>query len=126
MCQAIPSVTENLQKYSKRQIAQASRARTTYRTLGSLMVENFKTILRQNLIRNCPVTVWDVEIAEDLFGPDIATLKGWTTRQCPLVVINNQADLPEELQTKWDDLILCINNMHVPVSYTHLTLPTIA
>ena len=80
MCQAIPSVTENMQKYSKQQIAQASWARRTYRTLGSLTVENFKTILRQNLIRNCPVTVRDVEIAEDLFGPDIATLKGRTTR----------------------------------------------
>ena len=29
------------------------------------------------------------------------------------MVINNQANLPEELQTKWDDLILCIDNMRV-------------
>ena len=46
MCQAIPSVTENMQKYSKRQIAQASQARTKYQTLGSLTVENFKSILQ--------------------------------------------------------------------------------
>ena len=45
-CQAIPSVTENMQKYSKRQIAQASQARTKYQTLGSLTVENFKSILQ--------------------------------------------------------------------------------
>ena len=80
-CHAIPSVSENLQKYNKRQIQRAEQARTTYRTLGSLTVANFKHILQQNLIKNCPVTIRDVEIAEDIYGPDIATPKGCTTRR---------------------------------------------
>ena len=38
ICQVIPSVTENMMKYTKRQIKRAQKARVTYRTLGSLTV----------------------------------------------------------------------------------------
>ena len=51
MCQVIPLVTKNMMKYTKRQIKRAQQARVMYRTLGSLMVENFKNVLRQNLIK---------------------------------------------------------------------------
>ena len=54
MCQVIPSVTENMMKYTKRQIKRAQKARVTSRTLGSLTVENFKNVLRQNLIKIVP------------------------------------------------------------------------
>ena len=47
-CHAIPSVSENLQKYNKRQIQWAEQAHTTSQTLGLLTVANFKYILQQN------------------------------------------------------------------------------
>ena len=87
--------------------------RDRYQTLGSLTVKNFKHILRQNLIENCPVTLRDVEIAEDIYGPDIATLKGRNTRKRPPVVTDDQVDIPDELVMAWSDLTLCINNMYV-------------
>ena len=91
----------------------AEQAQTTYRTLGSLTINNFKHILRQNLIKNCPVTLRDVEIAEDIYGPDIGTLKGRSTRKRPPVVTDDQVDIPNELITTWNDLTLCIDNMYV-------------
>ena len=100
-------------KYTKRQIKRAGRARVTYRTLGSLTVENFKNVLKQNLIKNCPVTIKDVEIAEDIFGPDISTLKGRSTRKKPPVIVNDQMEVPRELVYNWDNLTLCIDNMYV-------------
>ena len=112
-CHAIPSVSENLQKYNYRQIKQAEQARTTYRTLGSLTIKNFKHILRQNLIKNCPVTLRDVEIAEDIYGPDIAALKGHNTQKQPPVVTDDQVNIPDKLVTSWNDLTLYIDNMYV-------------
>ena len=102
-----------MEKYTKRQQQHAEQARTTYRTLGSLTTQNFKHILRQNLIKNCPVTVKDVEIAEDIFGPDITTLKGKSTRKRPPVIIDDQVDIPDELLQTWNDITLCIDNMFV-------------
>ena len=89
------------------------RARVTYRTLGSLTVDNFKKVLQQNLIKNCPVTLEDVEIAEDIFGPDISSLKGQSTRKKPPVVVNDQMEIPPEMIQNWNNLILCINVMMV-------------
>ena len=43
-------------------------------------MENFKHVLHQNLIKNCPVMVEDVTIAEKIYGPDISALKGKGTR----------------------------------------------
>ena len=104
ICQVIPSVSENMMKYTKQQIKRAGRVRVTYRTLGSLTVENFKNILKQNLIKNCPVTIKDVEIAEDIFGPNISALKGRSTRERPPVITSNQMEVPRELVYNWDNL----------------------
>jgi hypothetical protein len=40
----------------------------------------FQRILQQNLIRNCPVTPNDARWAVLIYGPDIAAIKGKTTR----------------------------------------------
>jgi len=39
----------------------------------------FKEVLQDNLIKTCPVTTADVDIAERNYGPDISKLKGKTT-----------------------------------------------
>ena len=102
-----------MQKYSKKQIDRAMRARVTYRTLGSLTIENFKKVLQQNLIKNCPVTLEDVEIAEDIFGPDILALRGRSTQRKPPVVVNDQMEIPPEMIQNWNNLTLCIDVMTV-------------
>jgi hypothetical protein len=66
-----------------------------------------------NLIANNPVTTEDIEIAEEIFGPDIGSLKGKTTRRKPAPVINDYIEIPPELTTKQQDVILCIDGMKV-------------
>jgi hypothetical protein len=39
--------------------------------VGSPTIETFKTLLKMNAIRNCPVTTEDVNIAEKIFGSDV-------------------------------------------------------
>src|SRR5210317_2332452 len=78
---AISTVTGNKIGFTKRQVEDAEKARKLYYVLGCPTVQNFKHILRQNIIKNCPVTMEDVNIAEQIYGPDIATMKGKTTRK---------------------------------------------
>ena len=54
------SVSENRKGYTERQFNEAKRARKLYHIVGCPTVENFKHILCENIIRNCPVTVEDL------------------------------------------------------------------
>ena len=75
------SVKENIKNYNKKQIEGAREARKLYHIMGAPSPRNFKAILRQNLIHNCPITPSDVDRADKIYGPDILTLKGKSTRR---------------------------------------------
>ena len=47
------------------------------------IIENYKNTIRECRIEDCPVTVEDIEITENIFGSDIYTLKNKTVRQRP-------------------------------------------
>ena len=46
------------------------------------------------MIKNCPVTQEDVDVAQKIFGPAISTLKGKSTRKNPKPVINDNIQIP--------------------------------
>jgi hypothetical protein len=65
------------------------------------MVENpsdkeFKGMVRERLINNCPVTVQDVENANRIFGPDLANLRGKTIRTKPEHVRIEYIQIPRD------------------------------
>jgi hypothetical protein len=53
----VQTIDENKKGYNQRQFEDAKKARKLFHIIGYPTVENFKAILRQNIIRNCPVTV---------------------------------------------------------------------
>jgi hypothetical protein len=72
-----------------------------------------KAIIRMNAIKNSPVTTEDVDIAEKIFGPDVATLKGKTTCRAPVPVIEDRIEIPRELITAQYSVTLCLDGMKV-------------
>jgi hypothetical protein len=64
----------NIEGYSDRQVKRAQRARELYHIIGTPTIDNFKAIIRVNLIRDCPVAVDDVNLAEKIYGPSISAL----------------------------------------------------
>ena len=112
-CNVIASVEENKTGYTERQFEQAKRARRLYHSVGAPTVENFKHMLRSNIIKDCPVTERDVNIAEKIFGPDIGALKGRTTRRKPSAVKEDQIQVPPELIAEPDDLVYCMDLFYV-------------
>jgi len=109
----VSSVAENRLGFTDRQFEHAKRARSLYHAAGCPTVVKFKQLLRQNIIQDCPVTVKDVNIAEKIFGPDIGSLKGKTTRKKPPVVRNDDIEIPPELLHQHDDLVYCMDIMFV-------------
>ena len=64
----LETVKENARFYTAQQLKDAKRARELYHILGAPSVPTFKSMLRMNVIKNCPVTSDHVDIAEKIFG----------------------------------------------------------
>jgi hypothetical protein len=60
-------------------------------------------------IQNCHVTVEDVNISEKIFGPDISSLKGKSTRRKSKPVRSDLIEIPKELITKHHNAELCMD-----------------
>jgi hypothetical protein len=116
-CQAmnnlVIAVKENMMGYTQRQFENAKRARQLYHIMGCPTVENLKHILRQNIIKNCPVTAEEVNIAEKIFGGDIGTLKGKSTRCRPTPIRDDLVEIPPEVLEQHQDLTFCMDIMYV-------------
>ena len=109
----INTVRENRAGYTQRQFERAKKARELYHNVGTPTIENFKALLKMNAIKNCPVTTEDVNIAEKIFGKDMSSLKGKSTRRSPPAVREDVIEIPSELTTQHKEIDLCIDIMYV-------------
>ena len=57
--------------------------------VGAPTLLNLNKMISHNIINNLPFTVEDIGIAENIFGPDVSTLKGTKTRQRPKMILND-------------------------------------
>ena len=69
--QALETVKENMEGYSKQQIAGAKAARDSYRHFQCPGYEAFKALLKMNTVQDCPVAIQDADSAQKIFGPDV-------------------------------------------------------
>jgi hypothetical protein len=75
-------------------------------------------IITTNTIKNVPITIDDINIAEKVFGPDIGALKGKTMHQKPAPVVSDYVEIPKELVYNHQTVILCMDGMKINgVSY---------
>ena len=66
-----------------------------------------------NAIKNCPVMTEDVTIAEKIFGKDMSSLKGKSTRRKVTPVREDTIEILKGLIAQHCDIELCINVMYV-------------
>jgi hypothetical protein len=79
----VETVSGNKQGSTQRQIKGAEVARTLYAQLSYPSWKDFKWVIRSNQIKDCPMTVQDVDVALKIWGKNIVALKGNTTRSKP-------------------------------------------
>ena len=77
--------------------------------VGASTLQNLKMVLKQNLFKNCPITVKDVNFSEKIFGTDVSTLKGRSTRPRPPQIMDNTIEIPEELLRNNEEIDLAID-----------------
>ena len=76
----VQTIEENAKFLTPKEIAQANVTMQLLHSLGYPSVVDLKTIIKMNMIWDNPVTESDIKLMEHLYGPNIPTIKGKTTR----------------------------------------------
>jgi len=111
--QFIETVEENFGFLTLRQQERAKKARALYHTLGTPSLDELKAMIRMNLIKNNSVTTEDINLAVRAFVPDVATLKGKTTRTKPAPAVSNLVEIPDELLETHQDVTISMDGLTV-------------
>ena len=95
----VQTVEENKKFYTKAQVDQADKARTLMKTLMMSTVKTLKQAILTNQIQNCPVTDKDCDIAIQIYGKDIASLKGKLTKSKATPAVDDVVAIPRDYST---------------------------
>jgi len=101
-------------EFTKREIEEAKRARLLYINLGRPSMSKFIRLLSNNNIADCPVRPEHARRAQYVFGPDVAGLKGKTTRRAPAHVDDIvPVPVPAFIREWHNNVTLCIDIFYV-------------
>jgi hypothetical protein len=107
------TVSENAKFYTPRQIDRAKIARDLYGMIGRPSKNDFFGIVRNNMLLNSPVTEQDIMVAENIFGDDIGSIQGKTTRSRPDAVCTDYVNVPEDLMRTNKKITISVDVMMV-------------
>ncbi len=90
----VQTVRGNYGGFTKREVLKAKEARRGQAMLGNPREANYKGMVSNNLITNCPVSSLDVTNASAIFGPDLPSHRGKTVRRAPAPVVGDYVAVP--------------------------------
>jgi len=109
----INTVQGNQEQYTARARQQAELARKIQDIIGRPSTRDYIRIVESNQLPNCPVTVKDILTAEQIYGPNLGSLKGKTVWRQESHVAGNQVELPMTILDEFRNVLLCIDIMFV-------------
>jgi len=124
-CMLVNTVQDNFEGHTKHDIAKAKEAQRLQGMIGNLTDKEFKGMVPEKLITNCPVTVQDVENANRIFGPDLANLRGKTIRTKPEHVRKEYVQIPRDFVELHKYVTLVADVMFGKACHFWLPLPEV-
>ena len=109
----VSTVRKNYEGFTKRQVQQATRARRIMGMIGAPTQREYQSLVRNNLLNDCPVTNSDIVNAHTIFGPDLANLRGKMVRRKPVHVNTELVDIPQSLVDRQKNVTLVADVMFV-------------
>ena len=93
---------------------EAKTARSLYVNLGRPSQKQFKRLITSNSIKNCPVTLQHIERSHYIYGDDVGTIKGKTTRTRPHHIASQEiVKVPDFVRAHHNNVTLCIDIFYV-------------
>ena len=110
----VTTVADNASNYTHTDYSRALLARKTQQIIGRPSVRDYIRYVENNLIPNCPITRRDILTAEHIFGPDVGSLKGKTSRRQPRGVgLYNHTQIPPGVVDQYRDVIIAVDVLYV-------------
>ena len=109
----VTTVADNASNFSNADYSQALLARKLQKIIGRPTTRSFIHFIENNLLPNCPVTRRDVLMAEQIFGPDVGSLKGKTVRRQPPRVKVTEVALPRTIKLHYQEVTIGCDIMFV-------------
>jgi hypothetical protein len=109
----ITTVRNNYEGFTKKQVVQATAARRLMGMIGAPTEREFQGLVRQNMIKDCPISHEDVVNAHKIFGPDLANIRGKTVRRQPAHVHTEIVAVPQEILSNQSNVTLTADIMFV-------------
>ena len=109
----VNTVANNKTRYTERDYSRAVLARQIQKIIGRPSTRAFIKIVDNKLLPNCPITRDDIIAAEDIFGPDLGSLKGKTVRAGSERVQVRITDLPITIMGRYREVTLTADIMFV-------------
>ena len=88
---------QNNKGYTKREILEAKEARHAMGMIGNPSDRNFKGMVRGNTINNCPVSTVGISNTREIFGPDLASMRGKTVGVTLKPVVGDYVSVPRSI-----------------------------
>ena len=118
----INSVDNNKQQYSKKEINRAVKARQMHQLLGWPSTQHFKSYVKNNMLKNCDVTVDDINRAEKIYGVPSPILQGKMSKPEQKSKRVSVIPLPMDISEEHRNIILSIDILFInkfPFLITH-------
>ena len=83
----VQTVRGNYEGHTKREVTRAKEVRRAQAMMGNASKKDFKGMVSNNMVPNCPIDCHDIAYAHNIFGPDLASIRGKTVRHTPAPVV---------------------------------------
>jgi hypothetical protein len=87
-------VQGNYEGYMKREVLKAKEARRAQAMMENPSEKDYKTMVSNNLIQECPITSMDITNARAIFRLDLPSVQGKTVRTTPAPVMADYVAVP--------------------------------
>ena len=91
------TVEENMKAFTKHDVEGSKAARKLYAKLLYPSNADFKWLIKNNQIKNCKLSVRNIDTAQEIWGKYISARKGKTVRGKPTVVALDRIKIPKEI-----------------------------
>jgi hypothetical protein len=102
----INTVEDNKARYTNHNYSRAILARKIQKIIGRPSTQTFLAIVHKNQLPNCPITCKDIIAAEDIFGPNIGSLKGKTTQSTTNHVRADHFNIPINVMCQYQHVTI--------------------
>ena len=109
----LTTVESNTQLYTKREVNKADEAMHMQHVMAWPGTQNYKTAIKNNLVKNYPIAVGDVDRASDIYGEPTPILQGKMVRKTPEVIRSERVSLPDEIRKRHSNTNLSVEILYV-------------